>query len=64
MTQRGDPEPVGGLGVAAAEGGSVKSRRLGQICVGANKPRQELIVLEGAVVLVEGLAQMPVGGVQ
>ena len=36
MTQRDDLEPDGGLGIAAAEGGSVKSRRLGQICVGAN----------------------------
>jgi hypothetical protein len=36
MTQRDDREPVGGLGIAAAEGGSGKSRRLGQICVGAN----------------------------
>ena len=34
--QRDDREPVVGLGIAAAEGGSVKSRRLGQICVGAN----------------------------
>ena len=29
MTQRDDREPVGGLGIAAAEGGSVKSRRPG-----------------------------------
>ena len=36
MTQRDDREPAGGPGIAAAEGGSVKSRRLGQICVGAN----------------------------
>jgi hypothetical protein len=45
MTQRDDLEPVGGLGLVAAEGGSVKSRRLGQICVGANtisKIRQNL----------------------
>ena len=27
MTQRDDLEPVGGLGTAAAKGGSVKSRR-------------------------------------
>ena len=38
MTQCDDLEPVGGLGTAAAIGGSVKSRRLGQICVGANTP--------------------------
>ena len=37
MTQRDDLEPIGGLGTAATKGGSVKSRRLGQICVGANK---------------------------
>ena len=36
MTQRDDLEPIGGLGTAATKGGSVKSRRLGQICVGAN----------------------------
>ena len=36
LTQRDDLEPVGGPGIAAAKGGSVKSRRLGQICVGAN----------------------------
>ena len=36
MTQRDDREPVGGLGIAAAKGGSVKSRRLDQVCVGAN----------------------------
>ena len=37
MTQRDDCEPVGGLGIAAAKGGSVNSRRLGQMCVGTNK---------------------------
>ena len=37
VTQRDDLEPVGGLGIAAANGGSVKSRLGGQICVGANK---------------------------
>ena len=37
VTQRDDLEPVGGLGIAVAKGGSVKSRRLGQICVGTNK---------------------------
>ena len=37
MTQRDDLEPIGGLGTAATKGGSVKSRRLGQICVGANR---------------------------
>ena len=36
VTQRDDLEPVGGLGIAATKCGSVKSRRLGQICVGAN----------------------------
>ena len=36
MTQCDDLEPVAGLGAATAEGGSVKSWRLGQICVGAN----------------------------
>ena len=36
MTQRDDLEPIGGLGTAATKGGSVKSPRLGQICVGAN----------------------------
>ncbi len=36
MTQRDDLEPIGGLGIAAANGGSVKSWHLGQICVGAN----------------------------
>ena len=35
-TQRDDLEPVGGLEIAATKGGAVKSRRLGQICVGAN----------------------------
>ena len=35
MTQRDDPEPFAQRGLAAANGGSVKSRRLGQICVGA-----------------------------
>ena len=37
VTQRDDLEPVGGLGITAAKGGAVKSRRLGQICVGANR---------------------------
>ena len=36
VNQRDDLEPVGGLGIAATKGGSVKSRHLGQICVGAN----------------------------
>ena len=36
MTQRHDLEPVAGRGIAAANGGSVKSRRLGQICIGAH----------------------------
>ena len=36
VTQRDDPGPVAGLGIAAANSGSVKSRRLGQNCVGAN----------------------------
>ena len=36
MTQRDDLEPIGGLGIAAANCGSVKSWHLGQICVGAN----------------------------
>ena len=36
VTQRDDLEPVGGLRIRAAKGGSVKSRRLGQICAGAN----------------------------
>ena len=33
MTQRDDLEPVAGLGIAAANGGAVKSRRLGQYFV-------------------------------
>ena len=41
MTQRDDLEPVGGLGIAAAKGGSVKSRRLGQIWVYANRVWQK-----------------------
>ncbi len=41
MTQRDDLEPIGGLGTAATKGGSVKSRRLGQICVGANSQRPQ-----------------------
>ncbi len=40
VIQRDHLEPVGGLGIAAAKGGSVKSRRLGQICVGANSRAQ------------------------
>jgi hypothetical protein len=36
VTQRDDLESVGGLGIAATKGGAVKSRCLGQICVGAN----------------------------
>ena len=36
VAQRDDLEPVGGLEIAATKGGAVKSRRLGQICVGAN----------------------------
>ena len=36
VTQRDDCEAVGGLGIATAKGGSVKNRRLGQICVGTN----------------------------
>ena len=36
VTQRDDLEPVGGLRIRAAKGGPVKSRRLGQICAGAN----------------------------
>ncbi len=43
VTQRDDLEPVGGLGIAAAKGGSVKSRRLGQICVGANTRTVKLV---------------------
>ena len=33
-SQRDNLEPVAGLRMAAAHGGSVKRRRLGQICVG------------------------------
>ena len=36
MTRRDDLEHVGGLGIAVAKGGAVKSRRLDQVCVGAN----------------------------
>ena len=36
VTQLDDLEPVAGLGIAAANGGAVKSRRLGHICVGTN----------------------------
>jgi len=36
VTQRDGLESIAGRGAAAAKGGSVKSRRLGQICVGAN----------------------------
>ena len=36
LTLRDDLEPIDGLGIAASEGGSVKSWRLGQIYVGAN----------------------------
>ena len=36
VTQRDGLEPIAGRGLAAAKGGSVKNRRLGQICVGAN----------------------------
>ena len=43
MTQRDDLEPIGGLGTAATNGGSVKSWRLGQICVGANMEPQDVI---------------------
>ena len=42
MTQRDDLEPIDGLGIAAAEGGSVKSWRLGQIYVGANTHETQL----------------------
>ena len=36
VTQRDGLEPIAGRGLAAAKGGPVKNRRLGQICVGAN----------------------------
>ena len=36
VTQRNDLEAVAGRGLATAKGGSVKSRRLGQICLGSN----------------------------
>ena len=36
VTHSNHLEPVGGLGIAAGKGRSVKSRRPGQICVGAN----------------------------
>ena len=36
VTQRDGLESIAGRGVAAAKGGSVKNRHLGQICVGAN----------------------------
>ena len=36
MTQRDDPELVAGRGVATADSGPVKCRRLGQIAVGAD----------------------------
>ena len=39
VTQREDLEPVGGLGIVAAQGGSVKSRHLSQICLGASDPQ-------------------------
>ena len=38
MTQRDDLEPVAGLGIAVTMGGSVKSWRLGQIRVDADRP--------------------------
>ena len=40
MAQPDDPELVAGLGIAATNGGSVKSRRLDQNCFGANMVRK------------------------